>query len=97
MDNQPVPEMTACQFCRFSRLVRADPTALTRVRVCFLMPPTPLMAIGPNGQPMLLPSSHAPVNDQDFCAQFLCRAENVSDVHENSPRVTVNDAPKLLS
>lgn len=95
MDNQPAPELIACMNCKFSRLVRPAPTSLDRMRVCFFVPPTPIMAITREG-PTLLPSTHPPVLNQDWCAQFKSRPAGEPEDHESAPRVCSDDVPKLL-
>lgn len=67
-DNERPPG-ARCAACRFSFLMRQLPPSIERVLLCRKSPPIPLLGMI-NGRPTLLPSTHPPVSENEWCFAF---------------------------
>lgn len=66
----PDPDAPCCFNCRHGFLQRLPPPNLATVRVCKLLPPTPLAVRDKNGTIQGFASASPIVSDTDFCAHM---------------------------
>lgn len=75
-----------CSDCRFGLMAQPDPKILTKVRMCFLMPPS-VFGVNTNSGVSVM-CAHPVVEDKDFCMQFQPTEAVAASVQATIPPTT---------
>lgn len=66
--NEPTPSVAACGTCRFSVSETLPPPNLSRVLICKLLPPAPVLVPTQGGMQQM--ALRPIVHPKDFCFQY---------------------------